>query len=208
MARRRSRTAFAAGRPCEHAQRRLAPPGRLRRAGHARSVGVPVVRGLGPRLPRGVVGAHRSGIREVPAPRAPARVVPPPERRPAGLRVELRRREPAGPCRRRGTRLRDRRRDRLGLPGARLPEAAPELHLVAQPPRPGRQQHLRRRVPRAGQHQPHRPLVAAPRREPRPGRRDRLDGVLRPQHAGDRPPPRRAQRRSTRTWSSSSPSST
>ena len=43
-------------RPPRRPQRRLAPPRRLRRAGHARPLGVPVVRRLGPRVPR-----HRRG---------------------------------------------------------------------------------------------------------------------------------------------------
>ena len=42
------------------------------------------------------LGAPRPGVREVPAARAAARVVPAPERRAARLRVELRRRQPAG----------------------------------------------------------------------------------------------------------------
>ena len=77
-------------------QQRLAAPRLVRRARDARPVGVPVVRGVGPRLPLRAVGAPRSGVREVPARRAAARVVPAPQRRAAGLRVELRRRQPAG----------------------------------------------------------------------------------------------------------------
>ena len=77
-------------------QQRLAAPRLVRRARDAGPVGVPVVRGLGPRVPLRPLGAPRSRVREVPAGRAAARVVPAPERRASGLRVELRRRQPAG----------------------------------------------------------------------------------------------------------------
>ena len=49
------------------------------------------------------------------------------------------------------------------------------------------QERLRRRVPRARQHRPFRPLPAVPRWRPAgAGRRDQLDGDVRAQHAGDR----------------------
>ncbi len=108
-----------------------------------------------------------------------------------GLRVELRRRQPAGPRDRRGPGLPDRRRHRHRLPRAGLPEAAAQLHLVAQPPGPRRQQHLRGRVPGPRQHQPDRPVVAPAGRAARAGGRDGVDGRLRPEHARDRPPARR-----------------
>ena len=66
-------------------------------------VGVPVVRGLGPRVPRGHARPHRPGVREVPAAAAVPRVVPAPGRGAAGLRVVVRRRQPAGPRRGRAT---------------------------------------------------------------------------------------------------------
>ena len=79
------------------------------------------------------------------------------------------------------------------LPRAHLPEAAPELHLVGQPQGRRRRQRLRGRLPRPGQHRPHRPLGAAPRRGPaRAVRRHGLDGAVLPQHARDRPGPGRA----------------
>ena len=56
------------------------------------------------------VGAPRSRVREVPADRAAARVVPAPERRAPGVRVELRRRQPAGARDGGDARVRDRRR--------------------------------------------------------------------------------------------------
>ena len=89
------RAAAARGAPARP-QQRLAAPRLVRRARDAGPVGVPVVRRLGPRVPRDPLGAPRSGVREVPADRAAARVVPAPERRAAGVRVELRRRQPAG----------------------------------------------------------------------------------------------------------------
>ena len=95
LARRRPRAATAAPVPGRGAQRRLAAPRLLRRAGDARPVGVPVVRRVGPRVPRRRLGPPRPRVRQVPDPGAAARVVPAPQRRPAGLRVELRRRQPA-----------------------------------------------------------------------------------------------------------------
>ena len=111
----------------------------------------------------GRLGAPRSGLREVPAPRPAARVVPAPERRAARLRVELRRRQPAGARDGRAPRVPHRRRPGPRVPRADLPEAAAQLHLVAQPAGRRRQQRLQRRLPRARQHQPDRPLQPARR---------------------------------------------
>ena len=111
LARRRPRRAAAAGGSPARPQQRLAAPRLVRRARDAGPVGVPVVRRLGSRLPRGPLGASRSRVREVPAHRAAARVVPASERRAAGLRVELRRRQPAG--------ARDGGDPRLPIDGAR-----------------------------------------------------------------------------------------
>ena len=110
LARRRPGPAAAARAAPARPQQRLAPPRLLRRARDARPVGVPVVRRLGPRLPLRPVGAPRPGVREVPAARAAPRVVPAPERRAARLRVELRRRQPAGPRHGRAPRVPHRRR--------------------------------------------------------------------------------------------------
>ena len=100
----------------------------------ARSMGVPVVRRLGPRVPRGHPRPHRPGVREVPAAAAVPRMVPAPAWGAAGLRVVVRRRQPAGP--RRAAYLVwtiDGRRDDEFL-RADLPQAADELHVVAEPP--------------------------------------------------------------------------
>ena len=68
-----------------------------------------------------------------------------------------------------------------------LPEAALELHLVGQPQGPLRQERLRRGLSRARQHRRLRPQrPAAHGRTPGAGRRHRLDGALRRQHAGNR----------------------
>ena len=86
--------ADAEGRP---AQRPLAPHVQRRRHLHARQVGVPLVRGLGPRLPRPRPDARRPGLRQASAQADAARAVHAPQRPDPGLRVELRRRQPAGP---------------------------------------------------------------------------------------------------------------
>ena len=78
-------------------QRRLEPPGLLRRPRDARPLGVPLVRGLGPRLPRGRLGAPGPRVRQVPDAGAAQGVVPAPQRRAARVRVELRRRQPTRP---------------------------------------------------------------------------------------------------------------
>ena len=62
----------------------------------ARQVGVPLVRGVGPRVPLHPAGAGRPGVRQAAAHAARARVVHAPERADPGLRVAARRREPAG----------------------------------------------------------------------------------------------------------------
>ena len=195
LARRRPRRAAAARVPAARAEQHLAAPRLVRRALDAGSVGVPVVRGLGPGIPLRAVGAPRSGVREVPGARPPARVVPAPERRPAGLRVELRRRQPAGARDGGDARLQDRRRHRSRVPRAGVPEAARQLHLVGQPRGRRRQQRVQRRLPRARQHQPDRPLEPPRGRRARAGRRHGVDGVLRDVDARDRDRARRGERR-------------
>ena len=141
------------------------------------------------------LGAPRSRVREVPADRAAARVVPAPERRAAGVRVELRRRQPAGARDGRAPRLPHRRRPRPRVPRARLPEAAGQLHVVAEPRGRRRQQRLQRRLPRPRQHQPDRPLEPPGGRRARAGRRHRVDGLLRALDARDRDRARGGERR-------------
>ena len=79
------------------AQRPLAPHVQRRHHLDAGQVGVPLVRGVGPGLPRPRADARRRGLRQAAARPDAARALPAPERPDAGLRVELRRRQSAGP---------------------------------------------------------------------------------------------------------------
>ena len=115
-------------------QRRLAAPRRRRHPLDARHVGVPVVRRLGPRLPLRGARPHRPDVRQVPARSCcaasgsctPTAQLPayewsfddvnPPVHAWAALRG-----------------VPDRRRPRPRLPGADLPQAADQLHLVGEP---------------------------------------------------------------------------
>ena len=93
------------------------------------------------------------------------------------------------------------------VPGALVPRPDAELQLVGQPQGPGRAQRLRRRFPRPRQHRHLRSQrAAADRRLTGAGRRHGVDGVLLPEHAGDRPRPGRERRESTRRSPSSSSS--
>ncbi len=62
---------------------------------HARQVGVPLVRGLGPRLPLHAAGPRRSGLRQGAALAAPLRAVPAPVGPAPGVRVGVLRPQPA-----------------------------------------------------------------------------------------------------------------
>ena len=96
LARRRpGRPAAAAGAPAGP-QRRLAPPVQPRRHLDARQVGVPLVRRLGPGPALRDPGPRRPRVRQGAAAPGHARVVHAPQRPAPGLRVELRRRQPAG----------------------------------------------------------------------------------------------------------------
>ena len=179
MARRRPGAAAATGITTLGTQR---PVDALRGVRHhvdARPVGVPVVRRMGPRLPLRHVRPPRPGVRQVPVAAAVPRMVPAPERRPARLRVGLRRRQPAGAGVGRARGVRHRRRTGHRLPGAGVRQAPRELHLVGQPRGRRRVQPVRRWVPRPRQHRPDRPLPPAGRWPARTVRRHRLDGVLR-----------------------------
>ena len=105
------------------------------------------------------------------------------------LRVGAQRRQPrCTPGRL--ARLQDRREAqrprRPRLPGARLPEAAAQLHLVGQPEGLARLQRLRRGLPRPRQHRRLRSVgAAADRRLPRAVGRHQLDGDVCPEPAGD-----------------------
>ena len=94
-----------------------------------------------------------------------------PQRAAARLRVGLRRRQPAGARLGGDGASTDRPQSHGGrghrLPGADLPQAADQLHLVGQPQGRAGQQRLRGRLPRARQHRRLRPLQAAARRRRR-----------------------------------------
>ena len=78
------------------AQRSLASHAQRRHHLDAGQVGVPVVRGVGPGLPRARADAGRRGLRQAAArPDAPG-ALPAPERADSRLRMELRRRQSAG----------------------------------------------------------------------------------------------------------------
>ena len=79
-------------------QSRVAAPQQRRHHLDARQMGVSLVRGLGPGVSLHPAGARRAGVRQGAARAADPRVVHAPQRAAAGLRMGLRRREPAGPC--------------------------------------------------------------------------------------------------------------
>ena len=164
LARRRPGAAAPARRAADGPKRPLAPPrqhGRDLDAGH---LGVPLVRGLGPRVPLRRARPRRPGVREGAAAAALPRVVHAPERAAARLRVGARRRQPAGARLGGAARVRDRRLAGHRLPRAHLPQAAAQLHLVGQPQGRRGPQRVRGRLPRARQHRPVQPLGAAGRR--------------------------------------------
>ena len=104
-------------------------------------------------IPLALVDAR---VRQGAARAAAARMVHAPERTAPGLRVELRRREPAGARVGGAARVPHRpaadRPRRPPLPRARLPQAAAQLHVVGEPQGRRGEQHLRGRLPRARQH--------------------------------------------------------
>ena len=154
-------------------------------------MGVPLVRGLGSGVSHAAAGDRRPRLCQAPDGTDAAWLVPPPQRPDARLRVELQRREPArprlcdavpasqraGPARQGGRRL----------PPIDLQQAPAELHLVGQPEGPLRQERVRGRFSRPGQHRRLRPQrPAAHRRPPRAGGRHGVDGPLQREHAGAR----------------------
>ena len=103
----------------------------------------------------------------------------------------IRRRESSGACLGRVARLQDRQeaqgQRRSRIPAARLPQADAELHLVGEPQRRRRHEHLPGRLSRPRQHRRIRPQrSAADRRLHRTVRRHQLDGDVHPESAGHR----------------------
>ena len=97
LARRRRSGAAAAGVAAHDPQQPLAPPELDAGDVDARQMGVPVVRRLGPRVPVRAVRAGRREVRQGSALDASVRAIPAPKRAAAGLRVGVRRSQPAGP---------------------------------------------------------------------------------------------------------------
>ena len=93
----RARRRSVQGEAARAAQPGLAPHAQRRHHFDAGQVGIPVVRRVGPGLPRAGADDGGRGLRQAAARSDAARGLPAPERADPGLRVELRRRQPAGP---------------------------------------------------------------------------------------------------------------
>ena len=192
LGRRRPGAAGSTVRAPARAQSPVASSVQRRRHLDAGQVGVPLVCGVGPGVPLPAAGPRRLRLCEgAAAPDAP-RVVHAPQRPVAGLRMGLRRRQPAGARVGGVARLQDReeaaRRRRPRVPRARVPEAPAQLHLVGEPQGRRRQQRVRGRLSRPRQHRRLRPVGAAPDRRPhRTVRRHQLDGdvLAQPARHGD-----------------------
>ena len=148
-----------------------------------------MVRGVGSRVPLRRPGPSRSGLRQVPVAAHLPGVVPASQRRPAGLRVGLRGRQPAGAGVGGVGGLRHRRGPGPGLPQQDLRQAAGELHVVGEPRGRRRLEPVRGRVPGARQHRADRSLAPAGRGSAGAVRRHGLDGVLRAGDGHDRVDP-------------------
>ena len=178
-----------------HPEHRVVPHAERRHHLHARQVGVPVVRGLGPRLPHHLPVARGLRLRQGAAPPDAPEPLQPPQRADARLRVELQRREPPGA--RLGDAVPLQVREEPGprgrpVPGALVPGPDAQLQLVGEPEGPAGKERLRGRLPGARQHRRLRPERSPPhRRVAGAGGRHGLDGLLLPEHAGDGRRPRR-----------------
>ena len=153
----------AAGAPTR-AQRAVAAPLQPRRHLDAGQVGVPLVRGLGPGVPLRGARPRRPGVRQGAAASCCTRewYMHPNGQLPA-YEWDFGDVNPPVHALGGAAGVRARRRARLRVPRAHLPQAAAELHLVGQPQGHRRRQRLRGRLPRPGQH---RARSTAPRRCP------------------------------------------
>ena len=137
-------------------ERPVVPHARGRHHLDAGQVGVPVVRGLGPGLPLRAAVAGRHRLRQGAGGASAEDPLPAPQRADPGLRVELRRRQPArdalGGAVRLRARGRDSRRGRPRVPRSRVRSPADQLHLVGQPQGSRRPQPVPGGVPGTGQH--------------------------------------------------------
>ncbi len=183
MAGRRPGVPAAATR--QPAQLPVAALHRARRDFHARRLGIPVVRVLGPRVPHDPVLAVRPRHRQAPAQAPAAGMVYAPQRAAARLRVEFRRPQPAGlrvgraPDVFRGRAAHGNARPHFSR--ARFPCTARQFHVVGERRIARRAARgFRRRLPRARQRQPFQPQRTAARgRLPGAERRHQLDGHVR-----------------------------
>ena len=150
-----------------------------------------MVRRVGSGVSHDPLCASRPRVREASAGAAVARMVHASQRADPGVRVRARRRQPAGACVGMLARVQDdrpARAPRPPVPGAHLPEAAAQLHLVGEPQGPRGEEPLCRGLPRPRQHRRVRPLPAAAHwGPPRAGGRHRVDGVLLRHDAVHRP---------------------
>ena len=178
--------------PARRAQHALVPHDQRRRHLDAGQVGVPVVRGVGPGL--SLRARWRWWTSTLPRTSSLLMLrepVPASERPDPRVRMELRRRQSAGA--RVGDAVRCTGREAAAGAGDLrflervVPEAAAQLHLVGQPQGSDGTQRLRGRLPRPRQHRRLRSQrAAADRRLAGAGGRHGVDGVLLPEHAGDR----------------------
>ena len=121
----------------------------------ARQLGIPLVRRLGFGIPLRGAGLDRRRIRQTATGALGPRMVHAPQRRVARLRMGIRRRQSAGARLGRLASLSNRSHPprpsrRSQIPGARVPQAAVEFHLVGQSQRRAKPQRVRRRLPGPG----------------------------------------------------------
>ena len=197
-------------------QSRVDAPLQRRRDLDAGQVGVPVVRGVGSRVPLRPARARRSGVRQGAARAAAARVVHASERAAARVRVGVRRREPAGArLGRAGASTRSRRSAAARATVAFLERVFHKLLLnftwwVNRKDAEGNNVFQGGFLGLDNIGVFDRSDAAADRRRTRAVRRHELDGDVLPEHARDRARARARRTRRTRTSpaSSSSTSST
>ena len=194
------------------AQRRLVPHAQQPHHLDAGQVGVSLVRGVGPRVPhaRAVDGGRR--VRQGAARADAARGVPAPERPDPRLRVELRRRQPAGARLGDAVRLQRGPRQRTGVATSISCERSFQKLLfnftwwVNRKDPTGRNV-FDGRLPRPRQHRRLRPQrAAADRRPPRAGRRHGVDGASTARTCSRSPSSSPAKTRTSRTSRTSSSS--
>src|SRR5271166_680632 len=154
-------------------------------------MGISVVRSLGPGVSHNRAFDGRCRFRAAPARTDVEVLLPASDRTDACLRVELRRRQPAGACPGRDLLASDaagaRPRTRSGVPDTRLYLALAEFYVVDKPQGPVRQEPFRGWLPGPRQHWRLRSQrAAADGGLSRTGRRDCMDGAVLSEHARNR----------------------